>query len=183
MPKYGRAIYSVYTSLHGSALHLKLLCPPPHHDWFAFKWDHQKTLAAQHWGNVQTPKIQFLHFFSKRKSKMLKWSIFQGFSSFCILSVLSSRVSCHGPLFWLQEKNFFVLITRKSQGKNFFCPPRRFVHCNNSGGSVSTVMGLLLHSKYPSLTLKHHLPLCKTVLYVPIKYPSTLTLKHHSLLC
>ena len=197
MPKYGRVIYSVYSCTVAA-----LSTSPP---WLiCLQMGSSKDPRAAHHSGACKHQNTVLTFSSL--TEMLKWSFFQGFSCLRILSERSSRVSCHGSLLWLQEKNFFVLITRKSQGKNFFCPSRRFVHCNNSGGSVSPVMGLLQSKpvqEYPSLwhwnitfsntavpikypSLKHHLfqLFCAKLLqYLPIKYPSTLTTKHHSIQC
>ena len=93
---------------------------------------HQKTCLEI----VLYSKIDF-ELASKQKCPHKEESLFLKFPFFCIPSEQSNWVSCHAPLFWLQEKNFFVLITRKSRGKNFFCAGWVFVHCNNSGGSVS----------------------------------------------
>ena len=93
---------------------------------------HQKTCLEI----VLYSKIDF-ELASKQKCPHKEESLFLKFPFFCIPSEQSNWVSCHAPLFWLQEKNFFVLITRKSRGKNFFCAGWVFVHCNNSGGCVS----------------------------------------------
>ena len=70
---------------------------------------HQKTCLEI----VLYSKIDF-ELASKQKCPHKEESLFLKFPFFCIPSEQSNWVSCHAPLFWLQEKNFFVLITRKS---------------------------------------------------------------------
>ena len=64
---------------------------------------------------------------------------------------LLEQLSC--PFVLIARKEFLCFNYKKIPGKNFFCPSRRFVHCNKSGGSVSAVMGLLQQSKSKSILL------------------------------
>ena len=86
--------------------------------------------------------------------------------------------SCRAPLFWLQEKNFFVLITRKSRERISFVPlgalsiaisqvavfQQWWVYSSSPSPKVSF--------SQPELTLKHHSPLW-TQLFCVLPHPDT----------